>query len=261
MTLPLKKRATLFDEEFQHELEANAVFLLAHKLHTQDNILTCASSAGAGTAVTAVAATTAVADHSAKGRSSTPEPIVIVVDDDVPAMVTPPSTPLTHTIPSTTLKTALKTLSSNRTSSLPTTKDPIDPSFCMSLYTPGEEGLINPTHISIRRQVLEIRRTQSGKVYFQCGCCAHLPRGERAKYSTIAPQSLKNLYHAFIRFMMYHVPACDHIPQGIKELQPPSVTKDVKACGIKKYWRANAFAKGLRDSDNGRGIIYQPESS
>jgi len=243
MTMPLKKRP-LLNEESQQCLEINAVFLLAHMLKPPLILMCAPVDAGAS-----------IADSPEPScRPFTPEPVVV--------MVTPPTSPPTSPLPSPpppTLRSPIAQRSCGRSSSLPTANDPGDDSFCMQLYSPGEEGLINPTHIAIRRQVLEIRRTQSGKVYFQCGCCAHLPRGERgAKYSTIAPTSLKNLYHAFIRFMMYHVPACPHIPQEIKELQPPSATKDVKASGIKKYWRVNAIAKGLRDSDNGRGIIYEP---
>eukprot|EP00579_Thalassiosira_antarctica_P006467 CAMPEP_0201892270 /NCGR_PEP_ID=MMETSP0902-20130614/36095_1 /ASSEMBLY_ACC=CAM_ASM_000551 /TAXON_ID=420261 /ORGANISM="Thalassiosira antarctica, Strain CCMP982" /LENGTH=45 /DNA_ID= /DNA_START= /DNA_END= /DNA_ORIENTATION= len=38
----------------------------------------------------------------------------------------------------------------------------------MKLYSMGEEGKINPIHIVLRRDVIDIRRTESGKIFFQC---------------------------------------------------------------------------------------------
>mmetsp|Transcript_38873 Transcript_38873/g.81331 ORF Transcript_38873/g.81331 Transcript_38873/m.81331 type:complete len:269 (-) Transcript_38873:379-1185(-) len=138
---------------------------------------------------------------------------------------------------------------------LPTANNPIDESFCMNLYSPDDEGNINPFHIEIRKNVLEVRRTKAGEIFFQCACCKHLLRevGARAKQSVLAPQRLENLYHAFIRFMMDHVPACKHIPQEIKDLNPRA-TQNLRS---KKYWVASAIKKGLRNGGDGKGIIYQ----
>jgi len=138
---------------------------------------------------------------------------------------------------------------------LPTADDPIDESFLAKLYTPGEEGKINPSHAIVRRDVLEIRRTRSGRVFFQCGCCKDRPRSERAKQSTLAPQNIGGLYRAMVRFMMYHVPACVHISGEIRELSPKA-TKTVQAKGTKKYWVESAMELGLRDAEDGGGIVF-----
>mmetsp|Transcript_3511 Transcript_3511/g.7663 ORF Transcript_3511/g.7663 Transcript_3511/m.7663 type:complete len:299 (-) Transcript_3511:345-1241(-) len=138
---------------------------------------------------------------------------------------------------------------------LPTADDPIDESFLAKLYTPGEEGKINPSHAIVRRDVLEIRRTRSGRIFFQCGCCKDRPRSERAKQSTLAPQNIGGLYRAMVRFMMYHVPACVHISGDIRELSPKA-TKTVQAKGTKKYWVESAIELGLRDAEDGRGIVF-----
>ena len=148
----------------------------------------------------------------------------------------------------------------SNTCRLPNRNDPMDESFSMRLYTVGEEGYINPTHTAIRKEVMEISRTRSGEIYFQCGCCKHLPHADRAKQSSIAPQNLSGLYRGFVRFMMYHIPACGHIPASIKDLKPPKDTKDVKARGITKHWVNSAQMKGLTDGGEGRGIIYSQTS-
>ncbi|KAL7525988.1 hypothetical protein ACHAXR_004608 [Thalassiosira sp. AJA248-18] len=78
--------------------------------------------------------------------------------------------------------------------SLPNANDPMHEVFYMKLYTAEDEGKVNPVHNIIRRFILDVRRTESGKIFFQCTCCKHLPRRERAKCSTLAPQSIGGLY-------------------------------------------------------------------
>lgn len=139
---------------------------------------------------------------------------------------------------------------------LPTADDPADESFFASLYVPGEEGRINPAHAIVRRDVLLVRKTISGRVYFQCACCKHRPLKERsARQSTINPTSVSRLYRAMVRFMMNHVAKCEDIPQEIRELSP-KVAKTVQARGTKAYWAESAARTGLRDAEDGTGIVF-----
>mmetsp|Transcript_33473 Transcript_33473/g.61616 ORF Transcript_33473/g.61616 Transcript_33473/m.61616 type:complete len:136 (-) Transcript_33473:248-655(-) len=131
----------------------------------------------------------------------------------------------------------------------------MDEVFFMTLYSIGEEGSINPIHTILRRDVIEIRRTEPGNIFFQCACCSHLPRGDRAEQSTLAPQSISSLYRAFTRFQTSHVPACEHIPQQIKNMSSMA-TRDVKARKTKEYWVESAKKKGLRDGKGDECIIY-----
>lgn len=141
---------------------------------------------------------------------------------------------------------------SNKACSLPTRDDPEDELFLASLHSKKDKGHINDAHIEIRRHVLEVHRTISGRVYFQCGCCAHINRKERTRCSTIAPQSVDSLYRGFVRFMMIHVPACEHIPEEFKKMNPKKkITK-----GSKQYWVECANAMGFRDGNDGEGIVY-----
>ena len=141
---------------------------------------------------------------------------------------------------------------SNKACSLPTRDDPEDELFLASLHSKKDKGHINDAHIEIRRHVLEVHRTISGRVYFQCGCCAHINRKERTRCSTIAPQSVDSLYRGFVRFMMIHVPACEHIPEEFKKMNPKKkITK-----GSTQYWVECANAMGFRDGYDGEGIVY-----
>mmetsp|Transcript_33477 Transcript_33477/g.61626 ORF Transcript_33477/g.61626 Transcript_33477/m.61626 type:complete len:116 (+) Transcript_33477:206-553(+) len=115
----------------------------------------------------------------------------------------------------------------------------MDEFFFMRLYSMGEEGRINPIHTVLRRDVIEIRRTNTGSIFFQCAYCNHLSCGNLAEQSTFAPQRIRGVYRAVMRFMKYHVPACEHIPQEIKDLSP-TATRDVKACDTKEYWAKSA---------------------
>ena len=141
---------------------------------------------------------------------------------------------------------------SNKACSLPTRDDPEDELFLASLHSKKDKGHINDAHIEIRRHVLEVHRTISGRVYFQCGCCAHINRKERTRCSTIAPQSVNSLYRGFVRFMMIHVPACEHIPEEFKTLN----SKKKIAKRSKQYWVECANAMGFRDGNDGEGIVY-----
>lgn len=67
--------------------------------------------------------------------------------------------------------------------------DPMDEAFMMTLHSNEDEGKIAKAHMIIRRDVLEVRRTVSGKIFFQCRCCSLTDRP--GSLSTIAPRSLE----------------------------------------------------------------------
>ena len=50
----------------------------------------------------------------------------------------------------------------------PTVNDPEDASFEKTLHSNDDTGKINIAHVHIRREVLEVKRSMSGRVYFQC---------------------------------------------------------------------------------------------
>ena len=137
---------------------------------------------------------------------------------------------------------------------LPTADDPIDESFLAKLYSKRDKGRINPAHIVIRRSVLDVRRTMSGRIFLQCSCCKHLPRWERARLSTLVPQSVEGLYRSIVRFMMTHVTACEQMPQKIKDLSPK--TSRLVHRGTKNYWIKSAKKKGLMNGNDGKSIVY-----
>ena len=153
---------------------------------------------------------------------------------------------------------------------LPTTDDPMDEDFVMSLDSPHDIGRINPVHVIVRRHVFEVRRTTNrGRVFFQCACCKHRPRSQRAKLSTLAPQGVDSVYRAFVRFMMQHVSSCPDIPREIKSLDPkatkvPNYVGGSAAAsaavnwtgGIKQYWASSARRMGLVDGSDGKSIVF-----
>ena len=138
---------------------------------------------------------------------------------------------------------------------MPTAKDPMDPSFCTTLYSDKDEGKINPSHIEIRREVLEVHRTMTGRIFFQCAFCKHLPQNER-KGSIYAPQRVENIYRANVRFMMGHVRSCKFISQRLRALDPKAKNKVPKA-NIRHHWIKSTHAMGLINGDH--GIILCPE--
>jgi len=243
MTLALytkNRAASSFDGNLQN-LEVNIVLTLANKCaHLSDSII-----ADDGSMVTEIAELpdecSLVDDTNAdmannNKRPFTPDQAADIVDAALEdyRIVTPPST---H---ERSAKKARISYSSKPRSSctFPTADDPMDESFCMKLSSMDEEGKIHPTLIVLRRDVLEIR-TKSGKIFFQCACRKLLSRGDSTKQSTLTLQSIRNLYRAVIRFMKYNAPACEHIPQEIKDLSP-TATRDVKACDTKEYWAKSA---------------------
>lgn len=157
---------------------------------------------------------------------------------------------------------------------LPTADDPMDEDFVMSLDSPRDIGRINPVHVIVRRHVFEVRRTTNrGRVFFQCACCKHRPRSQRAKLSTLAPQGVDSVYRAFVRFMMQHVSSCPDIPREIKSLDPKatkvpnyvggSAAASAAAAavnwtgGIKQYWASSARRMGLVDGSDGKSIVFR----
>ena len=183
-----------------------------------------------------------------------------------PKAVTPPPSPTSSEevtakkVPTTRAPHVKSNTTSKpkKASLLPTKNDPMDPSFLMSLHSHEDKGKINIAHVAIRRYVLDVRRTITGRVYLQCSFCKHLPRAKRANCSTVAPQSIEGLYRSIVRFNMNHVNACEHIPLGIKAMSPKSFSKHAKD-GIKSYWIESAYALGLANGDD--GIIVCPEAT
>ena len=100
--------------------------------------------------------------------------------------------------------------------------------------------------------VLEVCRTDSGEVFFQCKYCKHLPLQERAKLSTILPQSIGLLHRANVRFLMIHVPNC-----GARfKAQLPKQANLANFSGGKQYWEESARERGLHDDLDRKCIIY-----
>ncbi len=154
---------------------------------------------------------------------------------------------------------------------LPTADDPIDNSFLMCLDSTRDIGRINPVHILVRRHIFEVRRTaNAGRVFFQCACCKHRPRADRAKLSTLAPQNVDSIYRAFVRFMMQHVSSCPDIPYDIRSLDARAGKiannrnggnngqgYSSRSVGIKNYWASSAERMGLMDGWDGKSIVYR----
>ena len=182
-----------------------------------------------------------------------PELATSVVEKNLagdPRIVTPQPSPERPT-KRARLASSSKSSASDR---VPTEKDPRDESFCKTLYSSKDEHLLNPGHILLRKKLVEVRRTRSGKVFFQCVGCQHLPRGDRVKQSTIAPRSVEGLYRGIVRFMMKHTYECRFISQTDKDICKAG--KGVKKDATKAYWTESAKAAGLKDGEEGQGIIY-----
>jgi hypothetical protein len=140
--------------------------------------------------------------------------------------------------------------------SSPFKNDPVDETFLETLHDPLlDTGRINPVHMIVRDDVLEVRRTGSGKVFLQCSYCKHLPPQKRANQSIISPQSIRSLYRANVRFLMYHVPNCTHIPARVRAYSPKQ-TKLANFSGGKRYWEESARVRGLRDDLDRKCMVY-----
>ena len=139
-------------------------------------------------------------------------------------------------------------------------EDPMDETFQISLHSPEDKTEVNPLHNAIRRDVWEVRRTMSGKIYFQCGCCKHLPRNKREQLAIVAPQNVETIYRAFIRFMGKHIKKCKHLPKHVaKLLGEDQKRKDGGIWrGTKAYWAESASRRGLVDSEDGKSILFCP---
>lgn len=141
--------------------------------------------------------------------------------------------------------------------SSPFKNDPVDESFVLkTLHDPVlDDGRINPVHMIVREHVLNVRRSMSGKVFFQCKYCAHLPVQERAHQSTVSPQSINKLYRANVRFHMSHVRNCEYIPEWIKSCSPKK-SRIGNSGGVKTSWEDSAMAMGLHDDVERKCIVY-----
>ena len=148
---------------------------------------------------------------------------------------------------------------------IPSKDDPMDETFLTTLHSAADAGLVNALHDIVRRDVFEVRRTMSGKIFFQCGCCKHVPRRERAKLSIVAPQNVATIYRSFVRFMMNHVKFCKHLPSSVRRLQCHGTAQDMRCKsidsrrgGIKEYWVTSAKRLGYVDDESGKAILYCP---
>ena len=141
--------------------------------------------------------------------------------------------------------------------SSPFKNDPVDESFGLkTLHDPVlDDGRINPVHMIVREHVLDVRRSMSGKIFFQCKYCAHLPVHERANQSTVSPQSVSKLYRANVRFHMSHVRHCEYIPEWIKSCSPKK-SRIGNSGGVKTSWEDSAMAMGLHDDVERKCIVY-----
>lgn len=257
----MKRRAALDDVMQDNLIVANGLLSLAHRPAHLENM-----NRGVELPVGCQSTIMTCVDTANKSSFS---PIKTATDafdtalEDV-RVVTPPNTPRSKSEeqskpplakqPSTRKKARHASSSPRLSSSLPTKSDPADETFIKSLYSAKDKGKINPAHNIVRRDVLDVRRTISGKVYLQCRHCAHIPRTKRGtKCSTVAPQSIAGIYRAVGRIMMFHLRHCEHVPQEMKELDPKA-TRDVKVTGTKKTWVESAKRMGLKDAEE--GIIY-----
>ena len=141
--------------------------------------------------------------------------------------------------------------------SSPFKNDPVDESFGLkTLHDPVlDDGQINPVHMIVREHVLDVRRSMSGKIFFQCKYCAHLPVHERANQSTVSPQSISKLYRANVRFHMSHVRHCEYIPEWIKSCSPKK-SRIGNSGGVKTSWVDSAMVMGLVDDAERKCIVY-----
>ena len=174
-----------------------------------------------------------------------------------------PSPRTKTTTTTTTTTTFASTSGGHYSSSLPTSLDPADESFAAILHAEADTARINPVHVAVRRDVLAIRRTKSGKVFFQCRCCRHLPLSQRAKLSVVSPQCVGNLYRSFVRFMMVHASSCEHLPAHVGALLRGGGKRGFSKArsGIKEYWASSALGMGLADGEDGMSIEYRPPIS
>ena len=159
--------------------------------------------------------------------------------------------------------------------------------FPSSLYTTGEEDHINPVHTIIRRDILEVfvetssnssssrmasspgssvhaslraRQTRfSNKVGLRCRFCKHLPDDAKSPLSAVFPETLAGLYRACcVRFRKRHLSHCKMIPEDLLE-ELEDLKETSKSRGSKKYWEESAYEKGLRNSEEEKGIIFCSE--
>ena len=159
--------------------------------------------------------------------------------------------------------------------------------FPSTLYTTGEEDHINPVHTIIRRDILEVfvekstssssgriasppgssvhaslraRQTRfSNKVGLRCRFCKHLPDEDKSPLSAVFPETLAGLYRACcVRFQKRHLSHCSMIPVALLE-ELEDLKETSKSRGSKKYWEESAYEKGLRNSEEEKGIIFCAE--
>ena len=288
------------EEGYLQHLEDNCIQTLARQFQFQQqedieedgSILEVLLSSGAGQQYEHVvdaddtsSSSSSIRSNATSNGTKRPASLVTVVSPERPSKVARQSSPSfsISSLSSNSFTAAARTSTSSSSSVaraclLPTADDPMDETFVMSLDSIRDNGRINPVHIIVRRHVFEVRRTvNTGRVFFQCACCKHRPRSERAKLSTLAPQGVHSVYRAFVRFMMQHVSECTDIPMEIKNLDAKSkkvpnygggggggggaarnsrMRTAVGGSGIKDYWEMSARRMGLMDGSDGKSIVF-----
>ena len=246
------------DQSSIEYLEENAIMILENKFGKEESfvsieddttsILLEASPTKHNQAAAATIVDKALGDFRMITPPSSPTPMPMIQSSRRPIKKARPTKKAPRKFKKATPHSK-KTKSKKKSSSclVPTASDPADESFFTSLYSGSDVGKINPVHEVIRRDVLEVRRTISGRVFFQCACCKHLPRSDRAKLSSFSPQKVKTIYRSFVRFMMDHVSACEHIPDHIKDLDAKS-SRNNKVTKVNEYWITSARKLGLKDT-------------
>ena len=163
----------------------------------------------------------------------------------------------------------------------------VDENFSFTLYDKANNEHFNNFHNVLHRDVWEgfipqyvkdsavkknigddaaIRRAKArssryaGTIGFRCCFCKNETANQRAKMSAVYPRSIKGIYRANIRFQRKHFRHCQFIPNDINQKYIALKSCGDISRGSKQYWVECALKKGLRDADNGDGIVFCPET-
>lgn len=132
----------------------------------------------------------------------------------------------------------------------------------LEIFVSSEHGTTNKGTSSGRKVVkagATHTRFSSGRVGLRCQFCKNIPANSRANLSTIYPETLSGIYRAVsVRFQKKHLPSCKHIPKTIRD-QLDILSMEKAGRGSKSHWVSSAMRKGLRNSDDEKGIIFCPE--
>ena len=93
--------------------------------------------------------------------------------------------------------------------------DPTDNNFALSLAMKGDETMLCNAHVTIREDILLVRRTMTGNIFLQCKYC--MDQSQKQNHSVIIPRSLKGIMRNVLTFKTKHIPICVFIPDDVKE--------------------------------------------